>query len=57
MKLLLGAFFPSNQGPCDQHLRPDCGAAERLQESGGNHRYQVFVSFDPKIMFHTNLTA
>lgn len=27
------------QGPCDQHVGAELGAAERLHETGGDHRY------------------
>lgn len=29
------------QGPCEQHIRAEFGAAEWLQKTGGDHRYRI----------------
>lgn len=37
--IILLSFVVADQGPCDQHIRPDARAAELLQETGGDYRY------------------
>lgn len=42
------------QGPCDQHIRAELGAAEWLQKSGGDHRYRKLEAERKWVIFNRN---